>query len=262
MVLDIRCSQHNFLVVTYNPRFLHNFHTPAISLTQWSLPACFSSSAILPLCSPLRAFRGKWNSSVWTDFAEAPSCQAGLLHWAQKNALTLSLTPGHLLLLCTPPPNGNNFSTYSNSTHPEGLAQVLPLPWNYQPSQFPLFWVPTVLIIWTTQSGIYKASLQATNIHSITSGLYILSWVPTSPALLLWEAPFSSPSQGLPSPLNREALIQWLKPLKSGCRGWKPGFSTLPAVVQARLVASLCLSFRRYKMVLIPAPTVYVLCKD
>lgn len=89
-----------------------------------------------------------------------------------------------------------------------------------------------------TQSGNYKVSLQATNIHSITSDLYILSWVPTSPALLLWEAPHSSPSQGLPS-LNREALIQWLKPLKSGCGGWKSGSSTLPAVVQARMVASL-----------------------
>lgn len=154
-----------------------------------------------------------------------------------------------------PPPSGNNFSTYSNSTHPEGLAQVLPLPWNYQRSQFPLFWVPTVLIVWATQSGNYKASLQATNIHSLTSGLCILSWVPTSPALLLWEAPCSSPSQGLPSPLNRQAPIQGLRPLKSGCRGWKLDSSTLPAVVQARLVASLCRSFLRYKMGPIPPPT-------
>lgn len=181
----------------------------------------------------------------------------------QKKKHSHPLTPGHLLLLCTPatthpptPRNGNNFSPYSNSTHPEGLAQVLPLPWNYQPSQFPLIWVPTVFTVWNTQSGNYKASLQGTNIHSLTSGLYILSWVPTSPALLLWEAPWSSPSQGLPSPLNREAPIQWLRPLKSGCQGWKPGSSTLPAVVQARLVGSLCRSFLRYKLGLIPAPTV------
>lgn len=127
MVLDRRRSQHTFLVDTFDPRFLGSFTLQRFpSSSQVALLVSPPGSFLSP-CAPLGPSRVNEALLPGLTLPMHPPAKPGSLLTTKEHSPALLG-----LCSCSAPLNGNNFSTYSKSTRPKGLPQVLPLLWNYQ----------------------------------------------------------------------------------------------------------------------------------